>query len=55
MLSSDEALPCDRPNLSKDYLAGTIPFDYVPLRQERFYADKTTSRSAWADRFVSWT
>ena len=38
MLSSDEALPCDRPNLSKDYLAGTIPFDYVPLKQERFYA-----------------
>jgi len=39
MLSSDDALPYDRPNLSKDYLAGTIPFDYVPLRDERFYAD----------------
>ena len=38
MLSSDDALPYDRPNLSKDYLAGTIPFDYVPLKQERFYA-----------------
>jgi NADPH-dependent 2,4-dienoyl-CoA reductase/sulfur reductase-like enzyme len=38
MLSSDEALPCDRPNLSKDYLAGTIPFDYVPLKDESFYA-----------------
>jgi NADPH-dependent 2,4-dienoyl-CoA reductase/sulfur reductase-like enzyme len=25
--------------LSKDYLAGTIPFDYVPLRDDRFYAD----------------
>jgi NADPH-dependent 2,4-dienoyl-CoA reductase/sulfur reductase-like enzyme/nitrite reductase/ring-hydroxylating ferredoxin subunit len=39
MLSSDDALPYDRPNLSKDYLAGTIPFDYVPLRDERFYAE----------------
>ncbi len=39
MLSSDDALPYDRPNLSKDYLAGTIPSDYVPLRDERFYAD----------------
>jgi NADPH-dependent 2,4-dienoyl-CoA reductase/sulfur reductase-like enzyme/nitrite reductase/ring-hydroxylating ferredoxin subunit len=41
MLSSDEALPYDRPNLSKDYLAGTIPFDYVPLRDDRFYADNS--------------
>jgi apoptosis-inducing factor 3 len=41
MLSSDDALPYDRPNLSKDYLAGTIPFDYVPLRDDRFYADNS--------------
>ena len=41
MLSSDNALPYDRPNLSKDYLAGTIPFDYVPLRDDRFYADNS--------------
>ena len=38
MLSSEASLPCDRPNLSKDYLAGTIPFEYVPLKDERFYA-----------------
>jgi NADPH-dependent 2,4-dienoyl-CoA reductase/sulfur reductase-like enzyme/nitrite reductase/ring-hydroxylating ferredoxin subunit len=38
MLSSDSSLPYDRPNLSKDYLAGTIPFEYVPLKDERFYA-----------------
>jgi apoptosis-inducing factor 3 len=37
MLSSDAALPYDRPNLSKDYLAGAIPFDYVPLRDGSFY------------------
>jgi NADPH-dependent 2,4-dienoyl-CoA reductase/sulfur reductase-like enzyme/nitrite reductase/ring-hydroxylating ferredoxin subunit len=41
MLSAEEDLPYDRPNLSKDYLAGTIPFDYVPLRGERFYADNS--------------
>ena len=39
MLSSDAALPYDRPNLSKDYLAGTIPFDYVPLRDDSFYEE----------------
>jgi NADPH-dependent 2,4-dienoyl-CoA reductase/sulfur reductase-like enzyme/nitrite reductase/ring-hydroxylating ferredoxin subunit len=38
ILSSDNALPYDRPNLSKDYLAGTIPFEYVPLKDEGFYA-----------------
>jgi NADPH-dependent 2,4-dienoyl-CoA reductase/sulfur reductase-like enzyme len=41
MLSAEEYLPYDRPNLSKDYLAGTIPFDYVPVRGERFYADNS--------------
>jgi apoptosis-inducing factor 3 len=39
MLSSDDAPPYDRPNLSKDYLAGTIPFKYVPLRDESFYEE----------------
>jgi len=39
MLSGDSALPYDRPNLSKDYLAGTAPFEYVPLKDERFYAE----------------
>lgn len=38
MLSDDEALPIDRPNLSKDYLAGTAPEDWLPLRKEGFYA-----------------
>ena len=39
MLSGDSALPYDRPNLSKDYLSGAAPFDYVPLKGERFYAE----------------
>src|SRR5215204_1758628 len=40
MLSDDDAPPVDRPNLSKDYLAGKAPEDWVPLRPESFYADK---------------
>ncbi|MEF0942672.1 FAD-dependent oxidoreductase [Rhizobium sp. BR 362] len=38
MVSDDEALPVDRPNLSKDYLAGKAPEDWIPLRKEAFYA-----------------
>ncbi len=39
MLSADEALPCDRPNLSKDYLAGHAPEEWIPLREPEFYAE----------------
>ena len=39
MLSADEAAPCDRPNLSKDYLAGTAPEDWIPLQAPEFYAE----------------
>ncbi|AYG62459.1 FAD-dependent oxidoreductase [Rhizobium jaguaris] len=38
MISDDEAPPVDRPNLSKDYLAGKAPEDWIPLRSEGFYA-----------------
>ena len=38
MLSNDDAPPVDRPNLSKDYLAGKAPEDWIPLRGERFYS-----------------
>ena len=38
MLSADAAPPCDRPNLSKDYLAGTAPEDWIPLQDPDFYA-----------------
>jgi len=39
MLSNDAAEPVDRPNLSKDYLAGSAPEDWLPLRPIDFYAD----------------
>jgi NADPH-dependent 2,4-dienoyl-CoA reductase/sulfur reductase-like enzyme/nitrite reductase/ring-hydroxylating ferredoxin subunit len=39
MLSNDDAPPVDRPNLSKDYLAGNAPEDWIPLRPESFYSD----------------
>lgn len=38
MLSADDAGPYDRPNLSKDYLAGTAPEDWIPLQDAGFYA-----------------
>jgi len=40
MLSDDDVPPVDRPNLSKDYLAGNAPEDWVPLRGNDYYADE---------------
>jgi apoptosis-inducing factor 3 len=39
MLSNEQAAPIDRPNLSKDYLAGNAPEDWLPLRPDSFYSD----------------
>ncbi len=39
MLSEDGDAPCDRPNLSKDFLAGTAPDEWMPLKPGSFYAD----------------
>ena len=38
MLSDEDAVPIDRPNLSKDYLAGNAPEEWLPLRPDDFYA-----------------
>ncbi|CAM5596009.1 3-phenylpropionate/cinnamic acid dioxygenase ferredoxin--NAD(+) reductase component [Aquamicrobium terrae] len=37
MLSDDADLPVDRPNLSKDFLAGSAPQDWMPLRGTAYY------------------
>jgi NADPH-dependent 2,4-dienoyl-CoA reductase/sulfur reductase-like enzyme/nitrite reductase/ring-hydroxylating ferredoxin subunit len=40
MLSADESLPYDRPNLSKNYLAGNAPEEWIPLRSAQFYQEQ---------------
>lgn len=40
MLSDDDAPPVDRPNLSKDYLAGSAREEWVPLRDDGFYTEQ---------------
>jgi NADPH-dependent 2,4-dienoyl-CoA reductase/sulfur reductase-like enzyme/nitrite reductase/ring-hydroxylating ferredoxin subunit len=37
MIGGEESVPYDRPNLSKDYLAGSAPEDWIPLRAPEFY------------------
>lgn len=40
VLSADASPPYDRPNLSKDYLAGTAPEEWIPLRPPEFFAEQ---------------
>jgi NADPH-dependent 2,4-dienoyl-CoA reductase/sulfur reductase-like enzyme/nitrite reductase/ring-hydroxylating ferredoxin subunit len=37
LVSAEDSPPCDRPNLSKDFLAGTAPEEWMPLRPPEFY------------------
>jgi len=37
MLSGEASAPVDRPNLSKDYLAGSAPEDWLPLKHDSYY------------------
>jgi len=39
MISADDSPPCDRPNLSKEYLSGEAPEDWIPLRAPEFYSE----------------
>ena len=55
LLSADASVPYDRPNLSKDYLAGTASEDWIPLRTPEFYRDlgielRLNARAASIDR-----
>ena len=40
MISSDDAAPYDRPNCSKDYLAGNAPEDWMPLRPPEYFTNE---------------
>jgi NADPH-dependent 2,4-dienoyl-CoA reductase/sulfur reductase-like enzyme len=40
MISADSAPPCDRPNLSKDFLAGSASADWIPLRPPEWYSER---------------
>jgi NADPH-dependent 2,4-dienoyl-CoA reductase/sulfur reductase-like enzyme/nitrite reductase/ring-hydroxylating ferredoxin subunit len=40
MVGADPAGPVDRPNLSKDYLAGNAPEEWIPLRPAEWFAER---------------
>jgi NADPH-dependent 2,4-dienoyl-CoA reductase/sulfur reductase-like enzyme len=40
LISADESPPYDRPNLSKDYLAGSAPDDWMLLKPPSYYTDQ---------------
>ncbi|MGH8139399.1 MAG: FAD-dependent oxidoreductase [Steroidobacteraceae bacterium] len=40
LVSADDSPPCDRPNLSKEFLAGTAPDEWMPLRAPEFYSEQ---------------
>ena len=44
LIGAEPPGPVDRPNLSKDYLAGTAPEDWIPLRPDSFYDELGVTR-----------
>ena len=61
MITRERRLPYDRPNLSKDYLHGEAKDEWMPLREDSFYAEhdievlegrEVTSREADTGKIV---
>ena len=50
MLTREDRLPYDRPNLSKDYLHGHAEPEWMPLRPDDFFSEHTIE--AWRGREV---
>ncbi len=44
LVDPEEAAPYDRPNLSKDFLAGDAPEEWIPLRPDGFYEEHGVDR-----------
>jgi NADPH-dependent 2,4-dienoyl-CoA reductase/sulfur reductase-like enzyme/nitrite reductase/ring-hydroxylating ferredoxin subunit len=40
MIGADDAPPYDRPNISKDYLAGNAPEEWIPLHPRELYDER---------------
>jgi apoptosis-inducing factor 3 len=59
LLEGEPSGPVDRPNLSKDYLAGNAPEEWIPLRSGEFYRERDielrvgTRATPWLGR-LSW-
>ena len=43
LISAEADPPVDRPNLSKDYLAGEAQDDWIPLWPSETYAEKQST------------
>ena len=54
LIDPDPDAPYDRPNLSKDYLDGSAPEEWIPLRPPSFYREhgieRIVARAEWLDR-----
>jgi NADPH-dependent 2,4-dienoyl-CoA reductase/sulfur reductase-like enzyme/nitrite reductase/ring-hydroxylating ferredoxin subunit len=48
LFGADDSPPVDRPNLSKDYLAGNAPEEWIPLRQPSFFGEQKIALSLGA-------
>jgi NADPH-dependent 2,4-dienoyl-CoA reductase/sulfur reductase-like enzyme/nitrite reductase/ring-hydroxylating ferredoxin subunit len=44
VIDADADAPYDRPNISKDYLAGTAPEEWMPLRPRSYYGELGVQR-----------